>query len=93
MSDFWTIFGIAAAVWFFARFSGRRCSGARREQEPVRSEAEDRMSERLAEMTARLDRLEEERDFYRDLLGSGTRLKQGPEAKTPSLGTSDASLT
>jgi hypothetical protein len=44
-------------------------------------------------MSARLERLEEERDFYRDLLGSSRRFKQGHEGTTPSLGTKDASLT
>ena len=89
MSVFWTFFGIFAAVWFLTRVSGRGCGSARRFDEPARSERDHQTTERLAELSARLERLEEERDFYRDLLGSGTRFRQGPEAplRAPEPGT------
>ena len=89
MSVFWTFFGIFAAVWFLTRVSGRGCGPRHRFDEPRRSERDDPTAERLAEMNARLERLEEERDFYRDLLGSGTRFRQGSEAplRAPEPGT------
>jgi hypothetical protein len=73
-------FVIFAAMWFLTRgLSGRGCGPRRRFEERTRPEVEDRVSERLAEMSTRLERLEEERDFYRDLLGSSRRFRQPVE--------------
>jgi hypothetical protein len=86
MNEFWTIFlMIGAVMWLFSRFGGSRrgpgCGRPRMEREPRRSESEDQMAERLTEMSARIDRLEEERDFYRDLLSSSRKLRQSePES-------------
>ena len=81
MNGMWMFLIIFASIWLLTRgLSGRACGPRHRFDEPRRSERDDPTAERLAEMNARLERLEEERDFYRDLLGSATRFRQGPEA-------------
>jgi hypothetical protein len=80
MSGAWMFLIIFGSMWLLTRgLSGRRCGTRGGFDEPGRRESESRVSEQLAEMSARLERLEEERDFYRDLLGSGTRFRQPAE--------------
>jgi hypothetical protein len=81
MSGAWMFFVIFGSIWLLTRgLSGWGCgTRSRLGEEPHRRESENRLSEQLAEMSARLERLEEERDFYRDLLGSGTRFRQPVE--------------
>ncbi len=82
MNGPWIFLLIFAAVWWISSRSGRGCGKARRNMEPEKSEVADWTAERLAEMSARLERLEEERDFYRDLLGSGTRFQKPVEPRS-----------
>lgn len=70
---FWmAIFTIRRARWGWRGDDLRDRLHGNREQ----SEALDRMNALLADMSNRLDRLEEERDFYRELLGSSARFRK-----------------
>ena len=71
---------------FFCVFGSMRAAGRRRGRcgtdrvdESRRSEELGRITELLADMSTRLDRIEEERDFYRELMGSQTSFRSvGP---------------
>lgn len=87
------VFIVFGFFWFMAMFAGRRARWGyrhedfrrRRLRDREESETLDRINGLLTDMSARLDRIEEERDFYRELLGSGSRLrKDTPAEKNPS---------